>query len=405
MTDVAPSALEHSHLKRRVTVGKTTFVLLGTAHVSPQSVVDVRHEVDRGHYDAIAIELCDSRHTNLIDPSALERLDLFEVIRSGKAGMVAASLALGAYQQRLADQFDIRPGAELEAAARGAKRQQIPLWLVDRDIGVTLKRVYRNVPWWQRFSLLSGLLGSLLSRQEVSREDIERLKQGDMLESTFSEFANGSAALYEPLINERDRFMAARLLEEQAKADQPPAHVLVVVGAGHLAGLEIALHAEIANPKQTREALENVPPAARWPKVLPWLVVAIILSGFAIGFSRSTELGISLIIDWVLINGSLCALGAALARGHPLTIIGSFFAAPLTSLNPTIGAGFVAGAIELFSRRPRVEDFRALRNAVTDWRGWWTNRVARTLLVFLFATLGSAAGTYFAGFRILGQLV
>ena len=396
---------QHSHLIRRVSVGDTHFVLLGTAHVSPESIADVRREIDRGAFDAIAVELCDARHKQLTDPNALEQLDLFEVIRNGKAGMVAASLAFGAYQQRLAEQFDIRPGAELEAAARAAKRLNKPLWLIDRDIGTTLKRVYRNAPWWQRFSLLSGLLGSVLSRQKVTGADIERLKQGDMLESTFNEFARGSASLYNSLITERDRFMAARLLEELTQALSPPTEVLVVVGAGHLEGLAAALADGIADPHGEREALEQVPAPARWPKLIPWAVVAVVLIGFAVGFSRSTTLGWSLVLDWVLINGSFCALGTLLARGHVLTIVGSFFAAPLTSLNPTIGAGFVAAAIETFARRPRVEDFRSLREAVTQWRGWWHNRVARTLLVFFLATLGSGFGTYFAGFRILGQLV
>ena len=398
-------SLTETHLIRQVCVDGTTFVLLGTAHVSAQSIVDVRREIDRGDYDAIAVELCESRHRALTDASSLEQMDLFEIIRGGKAGMVMASLALGAYQQRLAQQFDIKPGAELEAAARGARRLGKPLWLVDREIGTTLKRVYRNMPWWQRPTLFTGLLGSLLSRETVSAEEIERLKQGDMLESSFSEFATNSAALYEPLINERDRYMAARLLEEAESADSRPKKVLVVVGAGHLKGLAEALERPTSTPTATREALEIIPPGARWPKLIPWVVVAIILSGFAIGFSRSPALGWQLVFDWVLINGGLCALGAALARGHPLTVIGSFLAAPFTSLNPTIGAGFVAAAIELFARRPQVTDFRQLRDAVTSWRGWWHNRVARTLLVFLFATLGSAAGTYLAGFRIIGELI
>lgn len=398
-------SLEETHLIRTVCVDETTFVLLGTAHVSAQSVADVRREIDRGDYDAIAVELCDSRHRSLMDASSLEKMDLFEIIRSGKAGMVMASLALGAYQQRLAQQFDIRPGAELEAAARGANRLGKPLWLVDRDIGTTLKRVYRNMPWWQRPSLFTGLLASLLSRETVSAEEIERLKQGDMLEASFSEFATNSAALYEPLIHERDQYMAARLLEAAKTGSERPSKVLVVIGAGHLKGLAAALKEPNAAPEAQRKALESIPPAARWPKLIPWIVVVVILSGFAIGFSRSTALGWRLVADWVLINGGLCALGAALARGHPLTVIGSFFAAPFTSLNPTIGAGFVAAAIELFARRPQVVDFRELRDAVTSWRGWWHNRVARTFLVFLFATLGSAAGTYLAGFRIIGELI
>lgn len=391
------------HLIRRVTAGGTTFTLLGTAHVSSESVADVQREIGSGRYDAVAVELCPSRYRTLTQPDSLERMDLFQILREGKAGMVAASLALGAYQQRLAEQFGIRPGAEMEAAAQGAKAANQPLWLIDREIGTTLKRIYRRVPWWQRMSLISGLLASTLSRERIDAEDIERLKQGDMLESTFAEFADRSAVLYDSLIGERDRYMAARLLEEAAGSGAR--EVLAVVGAGHLAGIAAALEAGLEAPDEVQRRLDEVPPGARWPRVIPWVVVAVILAGFAVGFSRSTELGLRLVLDWVLINGGLCALGALVAAAHPLTVVTSFLAAPLTSLNPTIGAGFVAAAAELALRRPQVRDFRTLRSDVTHARGWWRNRVARTLLVFLLTTLGSAAGTYLAGFRILGQLV
>lgn len=401
--------IEDNHLIRRVTIGETEITLLGTAHVSHESVADVEHEILEGNHDAIAVELCPSRHRSLTDPASLEQLDLFQAVRSGKAGMVMASLALGAYQQRLADQFDIKPGAELEAAAAGARRSGKPLWLVDRDIGTTLKRVYRSIPWWQRPTIVTGLFLGLISRQDIEDDEIERLKQGDMLEATFRDFAAQSPALHEPLIAERDRYMAARLLEELKQAAERPKRVLVVMGAGHLNGVEQALSesADISarQARETRQQLETLPPPARWPKFLPWILVAVILTGFAIGFSRGTELGLRLIVEWVVINGSLCALGSALARAHPVTIVGSFFAAPLTSLNPTIGAGLVSSLIELAMRRPRVADFRDLRDAVKHWRGWWHNRVSRTLLVFLFAATGSMAGTYIAGFRILDALI
>ena len=164
------------HLRRTVTVGGVRVTLLGTAHVSPSSVEDVRREVTSGRYDAVAVELCDSRYRALIEPEALERMNLFQVIRDGKAGMVAASLALGAYQQRLAEQFDIRPGAELRAAVDGAADNGLKLHLVDRDIGITLKRVYRAVPWWQRFAILGGLGASVFSSSDIRGGD--RAAQG-----------------------------------------------------------------------------------------------------------------------------------------------------------------------------------------------------------------------------------
>lgn len=387
---------------KTVNVGSTTFSLLGTAHVSPTSVADVRNALASGDYDAVAVELCEQRHRALTQPEALEQLDLFQVLRTGKVGMVAASLALAAFQQRLAEQFGIRPGAEMEAAITGAREANLPVLLVDRDISITIRRIYRRVPWWQRIVLLSGLILSALSRDRITEEEVERLKEGDLLESTFAEFAERSALLYETLITERDQYIAARLLQEAQMLR--PRNVLVVIGAGHLAGVEAMLLKPAVNPAATRRLLERTPPKSRWLGWIPWLIVALIFAGFGLGFARSQTLGVQLIVEWVLINGSLAALGAVLAAAHPVTVITAFVAAPLTSLNPTIGAGFVTAAVEMALRKPLVRHFRTLRSDVTQLRGWWQNRVARTLLVFLFSTVGSAIGTYLAGFRIVEHL-
>ncbi len=388
--------------RKHVTVQGTEFVLLGTAHISQASTEEVTHEIRSGTYDAVAIELCESRMRAFREPDHLERMDLFQVLRDGRGGLVMASLALGAYQQRLAEQLGVEPGAEMKAAAAEAEARGHELVLVDREVGVTMRRLYRNVPWWQRFGLIGGLIGSLASSQRISAEEVERLKQGDILESTFRELAQSSRALYQPLIGERDQYMAARLLESCAGRFQ---RVLVVLGAGHLEGVARYLAETDEDPRSRRYELDQMPPPARWPRYLAYLVAIVILTGFAIGFSRSPELGWTLVANWVLINGGFSALGTALAYGHPVTVVGAFLAAPLTSLNPTIGAGFVAAAIELTVRRPRVGDFRALRKHVAHWRGWWTNRVARTLLVFFFASLGSAIGTYLAGARIIERLI
>lgn len=383
--------------------------LLGTAHVSQASANEVRELIRSGEFDAVAIELCTSRYQSLTQPDAMAKLDLFQVLRQGKAGMVAASLALGAFQQRIAEQSGIEPGAEMRAAVKGAQRAGLPLYLIDREIGVTLKRIYQNVPWYKRFGLISGLLGSVLSRQKVSSEEIEKLKEGDVLESTFAEFAEQSQTLYEPLITERDRYMALKLVEELP--DGQALRVLVVIGAGHLKGMSDHIHSLDAQPpagdavRQERENLEATAPRSRWWKAVPWVIVALILTGFAIGFSRDTSLGWSLVAEWVLINGGLSALGTLIALGHPLTIAAAFVAAPLTSLNPTIGVGFVTAGVELYLRRPTVGDFSSLRRDVSHWRGWWRNRVARTLLVFLLSSLGSAVATWVAGLRIAGQLL
>lgn len=391
----------HEQPIEKLVINDCEITLLGTAHVSKASADAVEALLNSNQFDAVAIELCPGRYNALIDPDSLAQMDLFNVIKSGKAAMVTASLALGAFQQKMADELGIEPGAELKIAAQLAQEKHLPVLLVDRDVGTTLKRVYRNVPWWKRMELFSGLLASVMFSEKVSAEDIEKLKEGDVLDATFSQFAESSEEIYTPLVNERDQFMAHRLFHEATSGQHK--NMLAVIGAGHLKGIKQYLETNLANTKSFDE-LNSLPSPSRWPKVIPWVIVSLIFIGFGIGFSRGPDLGWQLVIEWVVINGSLSAVGALLAGAHPLTIITAFLAAPLTSLNPTIGAGMVTAAVEAWVRKPRVGDFSTLKRDTINLGGWWKNRVSRTLLVFIFSTIGSAAGTYIAGFRILEQL-
>ena len=419
--------------------GPHRVTLLGTAHVSKTSADKVRELIENGDYDCIAIELCESRHRSLVDPDAIAKMDLFQVIRQGKASMVAANLALGAFQQRMAEELDIKPGAEMRAAIELADSHKLNLELIDREIAVTLKRVYHNVPWWQRMNIVAGLLASVVTRQKVSEEEIEKLKEGDMLESVFSQFAEEAESIYRPLVDERDQYMAANI--QHLTRNTRYQHMLAVVGAGHLAGMKAYLmqtgqwqilsdverseskssegdskpsykvqrDKEVGqllstHPESLLSRLMILPKPSQWVRFIPWLIVALVFVGFAIGFSRNSDLGWKLVVEWIVLNGGLAAIGAIIALAHPLTVIVAFLAAPLTSLNPTIGAGMVTGAMELYLRKPTVRDFSALRSDTSRWQGWWQNRVTRVLLVFIFSTLGSAVGTYLAGYRIFQQL-
>ena len=384
------------------------YTLLGTAHVSRASVEAVRDAIASGGFDVVAVELDENRLKALTDPDTLARLDLVEVIRSERTAMFAANLALSAYQRRLAEQLGIEPGAELKRAVLEARHRDLPVHLVDRDVGLTFRRASARLGFWGRAKLMGGLLASLLAEESVGDDEIEKLKQGDMLEASFSEFASDSPALYESVIAERDRYMAARLREVGegigGEPLAPGTQVLAVVGAGHLHGLARHLRDDTTGATAERESLEVLPPKSD----VPWFTLflaAFVLGGFAWGFWQGgIDVGADLLLQWALTTGILGAIGCAIAGGHPLSILVAFLASPITPLHPALASGTLSALTEAWLRKPTYADFMALREDVQTVKGWWRNRVSRVLLNFFLTSLGTAIGVWTGGLRMLGTL-
>ena len=377
------------------------FTLLGTAHVSQASVDAVRDAIASGRFDAVAVELDGQRLQSLNDPEALAKLDLIQVIRTGRTAMFAANLALAAYQRRLAEQLGVEPGAELKRAVLEARQRHLPVHLIDREVGLTFRRASSRLGFWGRAKLGGGLLTALFADEEVGHDEIEKLKQGDMLESSFGEFATDSPVLYDTVIAERDRYMAARLRESHGGVRE----VLAVVGAGHLQGLARHLREEARPPEHVREELEALPQKSG----IPWFTIglaAFVLGGFAWGFWHGgLDVGSDLLLQWVLTTGILGAIGCAVAGGHPLSVVVAFLASPITPLHPALASGTLSALTEAWLRKPTYADFMALRHDVQTVRGWWRNRVARVLLNFFLTSLGTAIGVWTGGLRMLGKLV
>lgn len=384
------------------------YTLLGTAHVSPASVAAVEAAVASGQFDAVAVELDAQRLASMEDPDAMAKMDLVEVIRKGRVALFAANLALAAYQRRLAEQLKIEPGAELKRAVMAARERSLPVQLIDREVGLTFRRASQRLGLWGKIKLVSGIGAGLLSSDEVGEDEIEKLKQGDMLESSFGEFSDQSPALYDSVIAERDRYMAARLREETTLArragDNVPREVLAVVGAGHLAGLARHLEQDQDDPVAARTALEDVPVKRN----IPWFtltVLAIIVGGIAYGFSKGgMNMGVELLATWAAFTGGLAALGCLIARGHPLSILTALVAAPFKPFRLSIPTGAFAALVEARLRKPAYADFMALRDDTQTLKGWYRNRITRVLLVFIVTNMGSAAGLWLTVARFGSRL-
>lgn len=377
------------------------YTLLGTAHVSKASVTAVKAAIDSGRYDAVAVELDAQRHKALTQPDTMAELDLVKVIREKKVAPFAANLALAAYQRRLAEQLGIEPGAELKAAAVEAVAQGLSMQLIDRDVGITFRRILQGLGWWDRAKLIASIGTGLFDREDVSEDDIERLKEGDMLESSFGEFARDTPTLYAALIDERDQYMAAKLRERGDGATR----VLAVVGAGHLKGMAKYLAEEQRTPQALTTALTQV----KAKRNIPWItltLMTLICAGIAWGYWHGgKDLGRDLLLQWVLWTSGMAGLGALLARGHVLSILTAAVAAPLKPFRPGLPPGMFSALAEVHLRKPAYPDFLALRDDAQSVKGWYRNRVSRVVLVFILSNLGSAIGVWVSGASIIGRLL
>jgi pheromone shutdown-related protein TraB len=321
-------------------------------------------------------------------------MNIFNVIRQGKSVFLFAQLLLGAFYRRLGKQLGIEPGAEMVAAIERARRDGRELVLADREIEITLKRVWGGMGFWKRMDMVSQMVASLFVREKIDEKTIEDLKQRDQLDAAMEQFAEAFPGVKQRLIDERDRYLAEKI------RTAPGECVVAVVGAGHVKGIQ----SHIATP-QSLEELNALPAPSLLPKILKWVVplsiVALLVAGFFKkgDFDATSSIGI-----WVVVNGSLAALGALVALAHPLTIIASFLAAPITTLHPMIGAGMVAGLVQAWVKKPTVADLEELADAVTTVKGFWRNPMSRILLVVVTVSLGAMAGTFISGGMIAARL-
>ncbi len=373
----------------RVTIDGKEIILVGTAHISQESVDTVRQAITAESPDTVCVELDPQRYQALKDQNRWESLNLIQVIRKGQAPFLLANLALASFQKRMGLQTGVKPGAELAAAADTAEEKGMKVELVDRDIRTTLLRAWRKTGLWKKLHLVSTLIASLFETQKIDEEELARLRQTDSLSAMLEEMAEILPTVKTILVDERDIYMAHHI------RSAPGEKIVAVVGAAHLPG--ILKHIEEETPPETINEISTIPEKTTLSRILPWTIPVVVIALFVVGFffgdqQKMTDAALA----WILANGLLAALGTIIAFGHPLSVAAAFVGAPITSLNPTIGAGFVTGLVQAFVAAPTVKDMERVSDDVATLRGWWSNRMTRVLLVFFFSSLGSAAGTIVA---------
>jgi len=375
-----------------IRIDNREIVLLGTAHVSAESLAEVKKSITTEAPDHVCVEVDKSRLRNMDDEGKWSSMDIRNVLKKGQGFMLLANLALSSFQRRMGLDTGVQPGAEMKAAVDAARERNIAYSCCDRSIQITLSRAWRLSSFWSKLKLIAVLFTSVLANEKADSAEIEKLKEADVMQNMMSELAKYLPATKTVLIDERDLYLASKIVSS------PGRKILAVVGAAHAPGI-VELMGEIVTGKRNpkTEDLEIIPPRRWYGKALPWIVPSLIIGLFAFGVYRS---GFEKVLEmgkiWVFANGVLAAIGALAALAHPLTVLISFVGAPITSLNPTIGVGMVAGLLEYMFRTPRVSDMKNLKSDILGIRGWYRNRVTRILMVFFLSSIGSSVGTFIA---------
>ena len=376
----------------RLRLGDREFILVGTAHVSRESVSEVERIIGEEKPERVCVEIDASRYKSMSETKSWSSLDIYQVIKAKKGFLLLGNLVLSSFQRRLGLDLGIKPGEEMLQAIRTSESLGIPFSLCDREIQTTLRRAWAKTGFWGKNKMLAAMVSSVISTEKLTAEQIEALKKKSELEGMMEELAGFLPSVKTVLIDERDQYLATRIFET------PEKKVLAVVGAGHVPGIVKWLEGLAAGSRTSELGpIDEIPAPGRVAKSLPWALPLAIVGIIVAGFLRSGwHQGLDMVWFWILANGGLAALGSLLALAHPVTIISSFVAAPIATLNPAIGVGMITGFLEVYFRKPRVEDFERLHEDIASLRGFFRNRVTHVLLVFFFSNIGGMIGNFIA---------
>lgn len=389
-----------SRTREEVNLAGRKIVLIGTAHVSKESIAEVKNEIESLKPDCVAVELDEKRYNSMMDPESWKNLDIVKVLKRREGFLMLANLVLSSFQKRMGKNVGVKPGDEMLAAINCAKENNILFTLVDRPIQVTLRRAWAKNSLWGKCKLLASMIASAFDNEEISEDEIEKLKSGNEMDSMMKELSEYLPSVKEVLIDERDRYLASHIWESKGNT------IVAVLGAGHLPGVKAYLE-KLANGIMISDTsdIETVSEKSIAGKVIGWgipiVIVALIVAGFFMG---GRTIGTQMIGSWILWNGCLSALGALVAFANPITVLIAFVGAPLTSLCPLVGVGLFTGIVQALICKPKVSDIESLQEDVSSLKGWYKNRVLKVLLVFFLSSLGSTIGTFVAGADIAGLL-
>ena len=386
----------------RITTQDKEIVLIGTAHISRESIDEADRIIREEKPGKVCVELDQGRYASISQKENWEKLNVSKILKERKGFLLIANLVLAGFQRRMGNELGVKPGDEMKIAIETSEQLNIPFRLCDREVQITLRRAWARCGLWSKCKLLASLFASAFTTEKLKPEEIENLKNRSELDGMMAELSGYLPEIKETLIDERDRYLAAKIW---LAANEPLAEnlqennsklIAAVVGAGHIQGIKNHLE-KISSGEESSDVseLDAIPPPSVVSKIARWIIPVFIVALITAGFFRSgAERSLEMIYNWILWNGSLAAIGCTIALGHPLAILVSFIGAPITTLNPFIGIGILSGLVQAAIRKPRVTDVETLSEDISSFKRIYKNRILHALLVFFLSSLGSSIGTF-----------
>ena len=390
-----------SQTQKTLELNGRKITLVGTAHVSKESIEEVTDTIRQLMPDSVAIELDEKRADSIQNSEKYSQLDIIKVLKRHEGFLLLANLILASFQRRMGLNVGVKPGDEMLAAIKTAEELNIPSVMVDRPIQITLKRAWAKNSFWGKCKLFTLLVSSAFSKEEIDASEIENLKNSSEMDSMMDELAKEMPVIKEVLIDERDSYLAAKIWAAEGN------NVVAVLGAGHLPGVEKHLK-QLAEKQEVIDVdeISKIPQKSIAGKLVAWIIPAIIIALIVAGFIYGgAKAGTQILTTWFLWNGIPAALLSIAALAHPITIIVAFVAAPFTSLCPFIGIGFCTAIVQAIVCKPKVSDMETLQDDVSSVKSFYKNRILRILLVFILSSVGSSLGTFIGGSNIIAKLI
>ena len=364
--------------------------IIGTAHVSEESVNEVKDAIYEQHPDVVAIELDRGRYIKLkkqmIGVEEDESIPITQIIKENKVGLFFTSTLLGYFQSKIGADVDVAPGSEMIGAIEASEDLGIPIALIDREINTTLQRALNKMSFMEKAKFAYGLILSILGFDDEEEDiDIEELKNPENLDDLMEMFKDEAPSVYEVLVHERDAYLAGRLMR------LPQDKVIAVVGAGHKPGIERYLdNPETLPDLRSLEEVDN-------KNGIPWLkiILAMIPILFVVIFFLAYFNGINItgnIYEFIVISMIMGFIGSILSGSKIQSAIVGGLVAPLTIIHPLLAAGWFSGLTEAKFRKVRQSDIKNLGN-IESLRDLWENNIFRILLVVIGTNLGVSLAT------------